>query len=257
LKYGIIRPFRGQVYSLHAAAPKKEVTLSNKLTVAVAMLGMVLIAASSAVHAQPTMQTFGTVSNGSFMDSPPTFTGPLSGGTLAPGTFFLWLNDTGWPTDNPGTPNNERWDYIFSTYFTYDPTEGAEGWDGYFNGPGAPAPQWRIFTAAGDSLGGDCTGLVITIRDYNGDGVLQDGEYEVGKVISSNLVCYINYSGGVWHGYCGMGNFSGALDVITSGSWDEELYISTGSGRCILNTTGCVTGVESDSWSGIKSIYRN
>lgn len=249
----------GEVYSIAAIMQKKEVALKLKLMVVVIGLCLVLFAASSAVHSQPQMVTFGTYSYGSFMDSPPMFTGDLNGGTLAPGVFYLWLDDSAWPVDNPGTPENERWDYIFSHYFVYDPTPGSPGWDGYFNGPGEPAPQWRLFTVAGDSLGGNCTGLVISIRDYNENGILEPNEYHSGKVTSSNLVCWINYSGGVWHNYCGSGNFSGVLDVIDPETepWEEELYIPAASGRLFLNDEGCQTAVESSSWGGIKSIYRN
>jgi len=221
---------------------------------------ILIIAASSAFAIDFRTETFALLGTGSFMDSPPYFIGDIINGTLAPGTFWISFNDDGWPEDDPGTPENERWDYIFSHFFSYDTTTGAEAWDGYFppQSSGEEKPKWRFYTAAGDTLGGDCIGFVITIRDYDADGVVDDNEYQA-KVISSNLVAYINYSSGCFHNYCGQGNFSGTMNVV-SAPWEEELYVpsaSSASGRLLLRDDNCVTGVENRSWGAIKSIYRD
>ena len=139
----------------------------------------ILVIASTSVFAAFTMESFALLGNGSLMDATPIFSGDIIQGTLAPGTFWIRLNlASSWPLDIPETPENERWDHIFSTYFTYDDTEGNEGWDGYFPpaGSGETLSDWRFYTAAGDTLGGLCSAFTITIRDVNGNGILEDNE---------------------------------------------------------------------------------
>ena len=235
--------------------------LKNKAMVFLVSAFFLMILASAVNATDFRTETFALTGTGSFMDSPPVFIGTIISGTLSPGTFWIRFDDTGWPVDDPGTPNNERWDYIFSHYFAYDSTAGTEGWDGYFppTGSGEIPPKWRFYTAAGDTLGGSCNGLTITIRDYNADGVLQDSEYH-DKVISSNLTAYINYSGGCFNSFCGMGSFSGTLNITDPSTWEEELYVpsaTSASGRLLLKNGGCVTGVEESSWGEIKSIYNH
>lgn len=206
-------------------------------------------------------ENFALLGSGSLMDSPVQFNGDIIQGTLAPGTFWIRLDDTSWPSDNPGTPENERLDYVLSHYFTYDATPGNEGWDGYFPpaGSGEPMPKWRFYTVAGDTLGGDCNSFVLTIRDVDADGIVDEGEY-ARKVFSANFIAYISYSGGCYNFFCGVGNCSGALDVTDQESLEEELYVpsaTSASGNMILRDDNCHTATEASSWGGIKSIYRD
>jgi hypothetical protein len=201
--------------------------------------------------------TFALNGSGSFMDTWVYFTGDIVSGTLAPGTFWVKFDSDDWDEDIPETPNNERWDYIFSTFFTYDDTPGNEGWDGSFSPVGEPPPTWRFYTATDDTLGGLCAGFLVNIRDYDADGVLDEDEYAT-KTFSTNLIAYINYSGGCFNNWCGQGSMSGTLNVIIG--WEEELYVpsvTSASGRLYLRDDGCSTGVQDDSWGGIKSIYKD
>jgi hypothetical protein len=222
----------------------------------------VLCIASSTVLAGFTMQTFALLGNGSFMDATPVFSGDIIKGTLSPGTFWIRLNMAStWPADNPGTPNNERWDYIFSHYFTYDSTVGSEGWDGYFPelGSGEALPEWRFYKASGDTLGGLCSSFIVTIRDVNGNGILEDNEL-ANKDLAFNLVCYINFGGGCFEQLCGSGSASGELDIVDEETWEEELYIpsaTSASGRLYLTDSGCHTGAELKTWGGMKIIYKD
>jgi len=206
-------------------------------------------------------ETYALIGTGSLMESPAYFLGNIISGTLSPGTFWIRFDDSTWPMDDPGTSNNERWDYIFSHYFTYDATPDNEGWDGKFPpvGSGEPNPTWRFYTAAGDTLGGNCAGFLITIRDVNGNGILETSEYE-SKVISSNIIAWINYSGGCFNTWCGQGSFSGTLDVVNAETWEEELYVpsaTSASGLLNLRDDGCSVGVEPATWGKIKSIYED
>jgi len=224
-----------------------------------ALCVMILVAASADATTFRT-ERFALSGTGSFMEHSPFFYGQIIGGTLFPGTFWIVFDDTGWPVDNPATPENERMDYVFAHYFHYHNTVGAEGWDGYFppTGSGEPAPRWRFSTVAGDTLGGSCTQITITIRDSNANGIIEGSEY-ASKVISGNLVAYINYGGGCFHNFCGQGSFSGTLNVVNSQTMQEELYVpsaTSASGRLYMRDGGCTVGVESSSWGQIKSIYR-
>jgi len=233
--------------------------LNKKLLLTVTVLCILAIAATTACAAFRT-EKFALRAYSSFMSHPPIFAGDIIGGTLYPGTFWIAFDDTGWPADDPGTPQNERWDYIFAHYFHYHSTVGSEGWDGYFppSGSGEPMLRWRFKTAAGDTLGGSCPQVIITIRDYNANGVVDNDEYET-KVIAGTMVDYINYNGGCFSTFCGTGSLSGTLKVVNWQTMEEELYVpseTSASGRLYLRDTGCTVGVESSSWGHIKSIYR-
>ena len=235
--------------------------MSKKITAGLVGMIFLVIAASNVSAIEFKTETFSLDGGGSFMSSPVIWSGNIVSGTLSPGVYWMSLDDSSWPTDDPGTTNNERWDFIFSTYFTYDNTPGNEGWDGTFpSGPlGDSSPQWRFYTEAEDTLGGLCTSFRIVIRDLNGNGIMEDNEY-LNKALSIGLVCYINYSKGCFTSFCGQGNCSGTMDLVDEILWQEELYIPSPispSGRLYLRDTNCVTGNEPASWGSIKAIHRD
>lgn len=218
-----------------------------------------LVAGSVPAGAAWKTETFALNGSGSLMDSPPVFSGTIISGTLAPGTFWFRIDDTGWPVDDPLTPNNERWDYIFANYFQYDPTPGAEGWDGRFpsSTEGELSPEWRFNLDVGDALGGLTTSFTITIRDYNANGILEDNEY-ANKVLSIGLYCYINFGTGEFENFCGQGSCSGTLNLVDEETWQEALYIPSAaspSGRLYLNDTNCHTGTRDASWGEVKNVH--
>lgn len=220
-----------------------------------------IFSASSVSAIEFRTETFSLDGDGSFMDSPPVWSGNITGGTLSPGNYWIELDDSSWPIDNPGTPNNERWDFIFSNYFTYDPTPDNEGWDGFFPNPGLGdmQPEWRMFTDAGDTLGGLCSSFRIVIRDFNANGIMEDSEY-LAKAISMGYVCYINFSKGCFTTFCGQGNASGTIDLVNWETWLDELYIPSPispGGRLYLRNENCTTANETASWGSIKAIHRD
>ena len=152
--------------------------MNGKLLLGIFLL-CILIFAVAGVSAQGyTTYKYSLSGTGSFMAHPPTFAGQIIAGNakLYPGTFWFVFDDTGWPTDDPGTPQNERLDYIIAQYFQYDSTVGAESWWGYFqpSGFGEPMPKWRFFTAAGDTVGGACSQVTVTIKDLNANGIMDN-----------------------------------------------------------------------------------
>ena len=88
----------------------------NKLCkLGVAGLVILLIATTNSFGAFQLVR-FGLLGNGTFNDPIPIFAGDIISGDLAPGTFWIKLHmGSLWPADDPGTPENERWEYIFST----------------------------------------------------------------------------------------------------------------------------------------------
>lgn len=234
--------------------------MNRKLLLTFGLLCFLAFAAAPAGAITYRTERFALLGDGSFMASPPVFSGNIIGGTVAPGTFWFKFNDTGWPSDDPGTPANERMEYVFAHYFHYDATVGSESWDGYFppTGSGEPQVMWRFFTLAGDTLGGSCPQVQITIRDYNANGIMEASEYAT-KVVSGNLIAYINYGGGCFNVFCGNGSFSGSLNVLNATTMVEEWYVPSveyPSGRLYLRDGSCTVGVEPSSWGAIKGIYR-
>lgn len=234
--------------------------MKRKLLAGIVILGAAICMVAPAQSVTFRTETFALLGSGSFMQSPPVFYGTIINGTLSPGTFWFKFDDTGWPMDDPGTPQNERMEYIFAHYFHYDPTVGGESWDGYFppQGSGEPQVKWRYYTAAGDTLGGICSQVFITIRDYNANGIMEDGEYST-KAMSGNLIAYINFGGGCFNVFCGNGSFSGSLNVTNWTNMQEEWYVpsaTSASGRLYLRDSGCEVSTEESSWGLIKSLYR-
>jgi hypothetical protein len=236
--------------------------LNRKILLGISLL-CILIFTVGGVSAQTfTEYSFSLRGTGSFMAHPPRILGQIIGGNplLYPGTFWIVFDDTGWPTDDPGTPQNERLDYIIAQYFQYDSSAGAESWWGYFTpgNYGEPMPAWRFFSAAGDTLGGSCSEIMITIKDLNANGIMEASEY-ASKAMSGNMVSYVDYGGGCFNNSCGFGSFSGTLKVVNAGTMEEELYVrspSYPSGLLYIQDGGCSLGVEESSWGSIKSIYR-
>lgn len=231
----------------------------KQLTAAGVGLCLLLAALSAPAGAALLVETFALSGTGSFMDSPPYFSGTIISGTLSPATFWFRIDDSGWPADDPFTTPNERWEYIFANYFQYDPTPGAEGWDGHFpsSTPGELAPEWRFDAGSGDICGGLTTSFTITIPDLNANGILEDDEY-ANKVFSIGLFCYINFGTGEFESFCGQGNCAGTLDLVDEETGLEEFYVPSAaspSGRLYLRDTNCHTGDEESSWGEVKRIH--
>lgn len=239
---------------------KGAIELKNLLMgVFVLIISTVLLSAGDNASAQKIH--FSLQGNGSFMDSPPRWSGDIIGGELSGGTFWMEFDDSNWPEDDPGTTENERWDYIFSTYFIYDNTAGAECWDGTLpdKSIGDNDAFWRFYTTAGDTIGGTVSSFRILIGDNNANGIMEDIEYEM-KSISGILVAWINFSAGCYESLCGWGSFSGELNMVDDLTWEETLYVPSATdpiGHLSLSDSGCNTDSEKSSWGAVKSIYRD
>ncbi len=226
------------------------------------ILGIALLVLISAPDAQTTTiyDSFALQGYGSFMDDNPTWSGNLTAGTLSPGTFWMEIDDSCWPADDPGTPENERWDYIFSNYFSYNDTEGAECWDAFFPNTdlGDSWIEWRFMLDNGDIIGGTSGRFIVTVQDLNANGIMEDSEYQ-NKVCSGTLISWINFGAGSYAGFCGDGSFSGQLNVTDQSTMEEELYVPSptwATGMMTMTDEGCSTATENSSWGAIKSLYK-
>jgi hypothetical protein len=173
----------------------------------------------------------------------------INSGPLSPGWFRIEIDDTGWPPDSDKTA---RWNYIISTYFSYDATPGGEHWDGYFpmDGTQFPVVTWYLKNDP-DQLGGIIRYLIITIYDGDHDGVIDQDELAT-QAVAGNLHCHISQSLGAYTGYCGLGPMNGTL-----ANFDPELpdILTISYGSLTIRDFGCVVPVDERTWGSVKTIY--
>lgn len=194
-------------------------------------------------------ETFGLSGTGALGFDPPGFEGMIVSGSLAGGYFTLYIDDTGWPVDDPMTPQNERWEYIVANFFEYIADPGSEHWDGTIPpvGQQAPAVVWHFFNN-GDNLGGVVRSLKITITDSNHNGIMDPSELQI-QAVAGNLQCHVEQSTGRFEGLCGMGPMNGSIYDSTPVDIFEIPF-----GSLILWNT-CSVPNENPSWGFIKAIY--
>jgi hypothetical protein len=58
-------------------------------------------------------------------DSPVVYGGQIDGGDLAPGTWTITVDDTGWP---PTSTPVVRYNHIWAAYYVYDPGPQMDGY---------------------------------------------------------------------------------------------------------------------------------
>jgi hypothetical protein len=224
---------------------------TRSLLAAVAVL--TLVGSPAAVSAANQTVSFSLNGSGSLLNSPVSFQGLIDSGPLSGGSFVIEIDDAGWPLDDPGTPENERWDYILATFFTYDNTAGGESWTGYFpiQGGVLPPVTWR-FSNGGDKLGGIIRYFVITILDSDADGEIDQDEL-ANQTVAANFHSHIEQSAGVYEGWCGFGSGNGNLENFDP-SMDDTLTIPVGD--LYLRDSNCAVPVEETTWGAVKTLYR-
>jgi len=198
-------------------------------------------------------ETFKLSGFGGYVVNPAGFDGSMTAGTLYPGTFVIDIDDVIWPADNPSTPQNERWNYVFTNYFRYDnSTPGAEKWTAYFPPLPVQLPvvTWSFYHN-GDKVGGIFQSLIVTISDRNANGVVDPTELYL-QAVAGNLVAHVEQGTGIYAGFCGQGSMNGTLEGYDI-SQPYVLTISTGS--LLLRNFSCSVGAEERTWGAVKEIY--
>jgi hypothetical protein len=190
---------------------------------------------------------------GGYIMTPAVFDGSIFDGTLAPGTFVIDIDDVMWPPDDPGTPENERWNYVFNHYFTYDNSQaGAEKWTAYLppQGEQLPVVTWSFYTN-GDKIGGILQSMVITISDKDSDGVVDMDEMNL-QAVGGNLVSHIEQSTGEFEGFCGGGSLNGSIEGY---DLSQPYVMTISNGQLILRDYNCQVAVDEKTWGAVKQIY--
>jgi len=198
-------------------------------------------------------ETFKLSGFGGYSVTPAEFDGSMTAGTLYPGTFVIDIDDVIWPVDNPATPQNERWAYVFANYFRYDNSQpGAEKWTAYFPPLPLQLPvvTWSFYHN-GDKVGGILQSLIVTISDKNANHVVDPAELNI-QAVAGNLVAHIEQGTGIYEGFCGQGSMNGTLQGYDI-SQPYVLTISTGS--LLLRNFSCAVSVEERTWGAVKEMY--
>lgn len=224
----------------------------RRLTGAIAVLLMGVLVFSQAGYSATQNIEFSLSGSGSLLNSPPGFEGTIDSGVFANGFFTIYIDDTGWPVDNPGTPQNERWNYIISTFFTYTAEPNNEHWTGYFplQGTIAPPVVWRFYNN-GDKLGGIIRYLNITITDNDKDGVIDQDELMI-QAVAANLQAHIEQSKGVYESWCGFGSMNGTIEDFDPTPMD---MFTIPYGLLRMRDYSCAVPTEHMTWGAVKSLY--
>lgn len=207
---------------------------------------------TTVVHAQmPYPVEFGLTGEGSLLNIPPRFQGWIISGPMTGGSFVLEFDDSMWPSDDPGTPENERWDYILANHFTYS-TTGDPHWTGHFPlySQIIPPVEFR-FTNGADQIGGVAFYMVITILDSDYDAHVDQDEL-ANQAVAVDFISHIEQSGGAYDGQCGGGSCNGNLENNDPGMDD----LLTVSGSLSMRGIGCLVAVKEASWGVVKTLYQ-
>jgi hypothetical protein len=173
-------------------------------------------------------------------DSPPVYSGNIDGGDLAPGTWSMETDDTGWPSI--ATPA-ARWDYIWLNYYVYDP--GPQIWTGFFDGNALFLEK----TGQG-TMHGICD-MTFQIIDLDGDGVLDPEECMDGL---SGAVIIIEDGTGIYTHLCGDGTYEGFyFRDCDAGS--PTYMLDDVNFNMQLDLEDCGMAAEPATWSAVKALF--
>jgi hypothetical protein len=207
------------------------------LVVAAATLLLVGVAS-----AQPYHFDFHCTGSGNMaQDSPIIYSGQIDGGDLAPGNWTVTVDDTGWPPT--GTPV-VRWDYIFATYYVYDP--GLQIWTGLFDNNDLFLEKIGVGT-----MQGVCD-MTFQILDLNGNQIVDPTECMDGL---SGAVIIIEDGTGDYVHLCGDGTYEG----IWFRDCDEvspTYMLDNVDFNMQLDLEDCAMATDVATWGAVKSLFR-
>lgn len=181
------------------------------------------------------------------LTSPPVYSGEVISGDsrIVGATWTIEFDDTGWP---PVSDPAARWDYIFNTFFVYNPSYYF--WTAVFDQNNLPAkPVWVIDHPVNGMMSGT---LVVssTFSDDNRDGNFDITERMFGTFEGNLMV--MKFGTGEFAKYCGAGSYNGAAFNDDPANFAPD-YVT---GHCLLDLVNCQIGNEEKSWSYIKKILR-
>jgi hypothetical protein len=171
---------------------------------------------------------------------PVVYSGPIDGGDLAPGTWVITIFDTGWP---PVGNDAVRWDYIWTTYYVYDP--GAYIWTGTFDNNHLFLEKTGVGT-----MQGTCD-MTYQIIDMNGNGVLDPEECMDGL---SGAVIIIQDGTGDYAQLCGQGTYEGFY-FRDCEPVSPTYMLDNVDFNMQLDLEDCGMATGSSTWSAVKSLF--
>jgi len=189
------------------------------------------------------------------LDSPIVFEGGFEFGIIEDGYWSVEIPDDGWPTDA-----DERFEYIWSTFFAPNYHGHAEMGPSYWTGllhvdhGLSDLVQWRIQDDTnGGSVGGFSPGVAITVIDWNGNGILEAKEFSgLLPMAMLEMQALRQHSEGCYYSHCGVGN----------AFWNWEVSHPGLHGRCYggfylwLDWCHSVHPRDEASWGTIKAMFR-
>ena len=214
----------------------------KKLVIAAAVLACMLFVVQAATAADYNIGLMGT---GSLLMNGATYSGTFMYGMS--GTWTIDVDDTLWPDE---ADSNARWDYLWD-FFVYDDTPGANAWFGNFDfATLGTVPSFEfVTTSPGGTVASDCT-FRIMIRDWNGDGVLQQTEKHGDNNITYTTSINPELGTGEFENWCGYGSISSGNFKFRNPDFLNTIQI-VGS----LHTQECPSPVEQTTWGTIKALY--
>jgi hypothetical protein len=217
---------------------------------AISVVLFIVLTTTVAYAQAPYQFPFGLSGSGSMLNSPAVYQGTIISGPMAGGSFVIEIDDSMWPVDDPGTPEDERWDYILANHFTYS-TTGDPHWTGHFPlyEEIIPPVEWR-FTNGADQMGGIIYYLVITILDSDRDAQVDQDEL-ANQAVAADFVCHKEQGGGGYEEQCGFGSSNGNLENYDP-QYDDLLTLS---GTLSMRGFGCAVPVREGTWGVFKILY--
>jgi len=167
--------------------------------------------------------------------------GQIVGGDLAPGIWYIDIDDTGWPVD-PGP----RWDYLWTTFYIYSPGTPSV-WTATFDAPLlASRPVLYIEHTGVGSMSG-VADMRFQVTDWDDDGVLDPDECDGDGL--TGIVIIIEDGTGDYADQCGDGTYQGGYTRDCE-TWDDFVQF-----QWSIDLYECGMATEPASWGAIKSLY--
>lgn len=215
-------------------------------------VAMMIVAVSLLLAGQASGENYVVQLNGTggLMLNGADYEGDISMSML--GDWTLDVDDSLWPD---ASDSIARFDYIWDTFFAsnYNTTTGAENWLGYFDGGTLPTPP-RLTLDVTDPVEGVLVfnvSLVVLIRDWYADGILQQNEKHHNSQVSMTLSVETPLCSGYFEDYCGDGSgSSGNFNFVNPPDTDSIMFIAQ------LDVQYCGAPVGEERWATIKALFR-
>ncbi len=215
----------------------------KKLATTAVILACALLVSQAAVA---TTYNCALMGSGSLMANGATYSGSFPSGMS--GTWTIDVDDSLWPGASDSTA---RWNYLWTNFFTYDSTPGAQAWWGTFdlNTLGS-IPTFEFVTSSpGGTVAGDCT-FRIMIRDWISDGVLSQSEKHHDSQITFTFSVNPDLGTGVFADWCGDGSFASGNFRFVNPPAVNVIQVPG-----LIRTNECPSPVEDTTWGTIKALY--